>query len=84
MERLWELAEVIADKQEKVLVFTQFRAMTRPLAAFLEQVFERPGLVLDGQTPVGQRPALVANFQNPDGPPFFVPVVSLAWLAEYA
>jgi superfamily II DNA or RNA helicase len=70
--RLRELSEVIADKQEKALIFTQFRAMTRPLAAFLEEVFERPGLVLDGHTPVRERPSLVADFQNPDGPPFFV------------
>ena len=33
--RLREIAEVIAAKQEKVLVFTQFREMTAPLAAFL-------------------------------------------------
>ena len=33
--RLRELAEVIAAKQEKVLVFTQFREVTAPLAAFL-------------------------------------------------
>ena len=32
--RLRELTEMIAAKQEKVLVFTQFREMTRPLAAF--------------------------------------------------
>jgi len=70
--RLRELTEVIAAKQEKALIFTQFRTLTRPLAAFLQEVFERPGLVLDGQTPVRQRPALVADFQNPDGPPFFV------------
>ena len=35
LERLREIAEVIAARQEKVLVFTQFREMTDPLAAFL-------------------------------------------------
>jgi SNF2 family DNA or RNA helicase len=35
LARLREIAEVIAAKQEKVLVFTQFREMTAPLAAFL-------------------------------------------------
>ena len=35
--RLRELGEEIAARQEKVLVFTQFREMTDPLAAHLEQ-----------------------------------------------
>ena len=52
LARLREVAEVIAAKQEKVLVFTQFREMTAPLAAFLESVFGRPGLVLHGETAV--------------------------------
>jgi SNF2 family DNA or RNA helicase len=46
--RLREIAEVIAAKQEKVLVFTQFREVTAPLAAFLGSLFGRPGLVLHG------------------------------------
>jgi superfamily II DNA or RNA helicase len=70
--RLRELAETIAAKQEKVLVFTQFREMTRPLAAFLETVFGRAGLILDGATPVRERQGLVDAFQDPAGPPFFV------------
>jgi len=44
--RLRDIAEVIAAKQEKVLIFTQFREVTAPLAAFLGSVFGRPGLVL--------------------------------------
>ena len=55
LARLREIAEVIAAKQEKVLVFTQFREVTTPLAAFLESVFGRPGLVLHGETAVGKR-----------------------------
>ena len=70
--RLRELGEMIADKQDKALIFTQFRAMTRPLADFLAEVFGRPGLVLDGHTPVGERRGLVEAFQRADGPPFFV------------
>ena len=41
--RLREIAEVVAARQEKMLVFTQFREMTGPLAAFLGQIFGRPG-----------------------------------------
>ena len=70
--RLGELAEVIAAKQEKLLVFTQFRETTAPLAAFLGGVFGRPGLVLHGQTPVKQRQDLVRRFQEDEAVPFFV------------
>jgi non-specific serine/threonine protein kinase len=71
-QRLAELASEMADRQERVLVFTQFQEMCDPLAARLASVFGRPGLVLHGGTPVKKRPALVADFQRPDGPPFFV------------
>ncbi|MCK0509255.1 DEAD/DEAH box helicase [Aromatoleum anaerobium] len=70
--RLRELAEVIAAKQEKVLVFTQFRETTEPLAAFLGAIFGRDGLVLHGGTPVAKRRALVKRFQDDELTPFFV------------
>ncbi len=70
--RLRALCEEIAERQDKVLVFTQYREMTEPLAAFLAAVFRRQGLILHGGTPVGQRRALVDAFQRDDGPPFFV------------
>jgi non-specific serine/threonine protein kinase len=70
--RLVELCEPIAARQEKALVFTQFRELTRPLADALAEVFGRPGLVLSGETAVGRRSALVADFQREGGPPFFV------------
>jgi non-specific serine/threonine protein kinase len=70
--RLREIAEVVAARQEKMLVFTQFREMTGPLAVFLETLFGRPGLVLHGGTPVKSRAGLVSAFQKDDGPPFFV------------
>ena len=70
--RLRDIAEVIAAKQEKVLVFTQFREVTAPLAAFLGSVFGRPGLVLHGETPVGKRQELVRRFQEAEEVGFFV------------
>ena len=70
--RLAELCEEITSRQEKMLVFTQFREITGPLAAFLAEQFGRPGLVLHGGTPVKQRKRLVDNFQQEDGPPFFI------------
>jgi superfamily II DNA or RNA helicase len=70
--RLASLCEEIASRQEKALVFTQFRETTEPLARYLAGLFGREGLVLHGQTPVGQRKKLVDAFQAEDGPPFFV------------
>lgn len=70
--RLAELCEEIAARQEKVLVFTQFREMTEPLAAFLTGCFGRAGLTLHGGTPVAQRQQRVDRFQREGGPPFFV------------
>ncbi len=70
--RLAELAAQISARQERCLVFTQFREMTDVLLEFLAPHFGRPGLVLHGGTPVARRPDLVARFQSPDGPPFFV------------
>lgn len=70
--RLRALAEEIASRQEKALVFTQFREMTAPLATFLATIFGRPGQVLHGGTPVAERRRLVELFQHEEGPPFFV------------
>lgn len=71
-ERLRELAESIAEREEKVLVFTQYRELCDPLAAYLASVFGRPGLVLHGGTPIGARGALVDRFQTDPAVPFFV------------
>lgn len=71
-QRLRLLCEPIAERQEKVLVFTQFQALTQPLADFMAGVFGRAGLVLHGGTPVGKRGELVRAFQDEQGPPFFV------------
>ncbi len=70
--RLRELARDIAQRQEKLLVFTQFQEMTQPLAALLAEVFLRPGLVLHGGVPVKERRQLVEAFQSEGGAPFFV------------
>jgi non-specific serine/threonine protein kinase len=72
LARLREIVEAVAAKQEKVLVFTQFREATAPLAAFLADLFGRPGLVLHGSTPVKARGDLVKRFQDDPTVPFFV------------
>jgi len=70
--RLGEICRELASRQEKALVFTQFREITDPLQAFLSGVFGRGGLVLHGGTPVARRKKLVDQFQQEDGPPFFL------------
>jgi non-specific serine/threonine protein kinase len=72
LARLREIAEVLAARQEKALVFTQFREMTEPLAAFLGGVFGKSGLVLHGGTEVKKRKDLVKQFQEDESAPFFV------------
>jgi len=72
LTRLGELAESIAARQDKVLVFTQFREMTEPLALFLAEVFGKSGLVLHGGTPVKKRQTMVERFQQDERVPFMV------------
>ena len=50
--RLAEICEELAERQEKVLVFTQFREIIDPLAEHLSAIFGQPGLVLHGATGV--------------------------------
>jgi non-specific serine/threonine protein kinase len=71
-DRLKAICEEIASRQEKVLLFTQFREMTEPLADFVGQIFGREGLVLHGGTPVKKRKDLIRAFDREAGPPFFV------------
>jgi non-specific serine/threonine protein kinase len=70
--RLREIGDVAASRQEKALVFTQFRETTGPLASFLASVFGRPGLVLHGDTAVKKRQELVRQFQEDERVPYFV------------
>jgi len=72
LERLRELAEVIAAKREKMLLFSQYAETTEHLAAFLGRIFGREGCVLTGSTAVKNRQNLVARFQGDENVPFFV------------
>ncbi|MFI5343114.1 MAG: DEAD/DEAH box helicase [Chlamydiales bacterium] len=70
--RLKEICEEIAAKQEKVLIFTQFKEVIAPISDLLTSVFGRPGLILHGDTAIHKRPELVESFQSDQGAPFFV------------
>ncbi|HFD0819975.1 TPA: DEAD/DEAH box helicase [Legionella pneumophila] len=71
-DRLTYLCSEIGERQEKVLIFTQYREMTIPIAQYLEKCFGEPGLILHGGTAVAKRKHLVDQFQDEKGPPFFV------------
>ena len=70
--RLREICELIVSRQEKVLIFTQYREMAEPLERFLASIFNTQGLVLHGGLSVKQRKKLIENFQSERGSPFFV------------
>lgn len=70
--RLSEICEELAERQERLLVFTQFREIIDPILSHLTSIFGRPGLVLHGGTNVAKRKPLVAQFQREDGPPFMI------------
>jgi non-specific serine/threonine protein kinase len=71
-QRVGELAGEMAERQDKVLIFTQFQEIIDPLSSWMASIFRRPGLNLHGGTPVKQRKTLVDKFQADDGPPFFI------------
>lgn len=64
--RLGEICETIYEKREKVLIFTQYREMTAPLAKFLETIFKKPGLVLHGGSTAAERTEMVKVFNAKD------------------
>jgi len=71
-DRLKTICEEISERQEKVLIFTQYREMTKPLAEYMESIFGQSGLVLHGGTSTKNRKKYVEYFQSEDGPPFFI------------
>lgn len=69
---LREICETVYEKRERVLVFTQFKEMTQPIADFLEEIFGAKGYVLHGGTPVSKRGEIVEAFQGEKYVPFIV------------
>ena len=72
MQMLKELCEIIYEKRERVIVFTQFKEITEYLADFLNSVFHTEGYVLHGGTPVAKRGKIVEAFQGENYVPFLV------------
>ncbi len=69
---LLTICQTLIEKQEKLLVFSQFQSMCDPLNQFLQRAFGTPGLVLTGKTAPAARNKLVHQFQQEFGPPYFV------------
>lgn len=63
-EFLKEILEPIAEKRECVLVFSQYRSMTEELDEYLQQIFGRKGLVINGSTPVKTRTEYAEAFNE--------------------
>lgn len=74
-EMLEEICRPIAENRESVLIFTQYREMTEPIARFLEQIFGAPGYVIHGQTPIKQRQEIVDAFNKQET---YIPFVVLS------
>ncbi len=70
--RLQELCTSIAIRQEKVILFTQFRSIISHLHDLLAGIFGRAGLTLHGGTPISERQRIVSAFQKETGPPFCI------------
>ncbi|KJS20434.1 MAG: helicase SNF2 [Clostridiaceae bacterium BRH_c20a] len=71
-EQLREICQVIHEKRERVLIFTQFREMTEPLSDFLRDIFSKEGFVLHGGTPVKKRSEMVEQFNSEHYIPYMV------------
>lgn len=70
--RLVEICDEIHQRQEKVLVFTQFREIIPVLNQTLQEKFGRRGHTLHGGTHVKKRTEMVEDFQKESGAPYFI------------
>lgn len=73
--RLGELCQSIYENRERVLIFTQYRELTEPLARYLQTIFHAPGAVLHGGLTVKQRTKIVNQFNSVD---VYVPFMVLS------
>ena len=65
---LKRICETINEKNEKVLVFTQFREIIPALDSLLESVFCQKGFTIDGSTSMKKRDENVQAFQAGEAP----------------
>ncbi|PKK89781.1 MAG: ATP-dependent helicase [Candidatus Wallbacteria bacterium HGW-Wallbacteria-1] len=70
--RLSLICDEISQRQEKVLIFTQFREIIDPLAQHLKTVFGKSGLLLHGGTDIKSRKKIVDHFNTDEDSPFMI------------
>ncbi len=71
-KQLSEICQTIYEKRERVLIFTQFKEMTQPLADYLKEIFFTEGLILHGGTSVKKRSQMVERFNGEQYVPYMV------------
>lgn len=72
-QKLKEICEIIREKREKVLIFSQYKEIIPHLQNYLSEIFGQKGLTLTGSTSVAKRKKFVENFQNANSyTPFFI------------
>ncbi len=69
---LREICEVIREKRERVLVFTQYREILPALNSFLKGIFAAEGVSLSGETTPKERLNRVNKFQGEAYVPYFL------------
>lgn len=69
---LKELAEVIKEKHESMLIFTQYKTIIEPLKQYLEEVFGYEGLYIDGSVKPKERSRRVDEFNGDNYYPFMI------------
>ena len=72
LQRFDALLEEILAEGDGLLVFSQFTEMADLLQGYIQERFGVPTLFLHGSVPAKKRAAMVAQFQQPDGPPIFL------------
>jgi non-specific serine/threonine protein kinase len=77
-EMLKDVCEIILEKRERVLVFTQYKELCEPLSHYLESIFHKKGLIINGSTPVKKRQAYVEAFNGETYIPYMVLTVKAA------
>lgn len=71
-ELLRDICETIYEKRERVLIFTQFKEITKYLDDYLAGIFHARGYVLHGSIPVKERNEMVEAFQGEKYVPYMV------------
>ena len=72
LQRFDALLDEILAEGDRLLIFSQFTEMAGLLQSHIQERFGVPTLYLHGGIPGRKRAAMVAQFQQPDGPPVFL------------